>query len=550
MNVEALPTLRRKVTELLELRHNLGDRSHSAVESQQIQQGRKQFFKPIAAGFGLAFFIMFAVGVGSYHSITRLVETFNQPAPTQNALGGIEKLFSQVNDAQTGQQEFLAASQVIRTDKGKNLLDETRVIIHKLENELKQRADVASSSVRAYVFAFSNGIFLNFFVLVGVYYLIHREMQRQRMEEALRESEARFKAFMDNSPTVAFMKDEEGRYVYLNKPFERRFNINLADCLGKTDFDLWPDAIAKQLRENDTHVLTVEKTVEMLESVPTPDGCLHHWLVFKFLCQDISGRRLVGGVAVDITSRKQAESELRRVHDELELRTAALEQEITERKRAEKQIKLSLQEKEVLLKEIHHRVKNNLQVVESLLRLQSKYTKNEHAVRMFRESQNRIKSMALIHEKLYQSIDLAKINFVDYIQSLVASLFRSYSINSTAINPTIDVADIFFSIDTAIPCGLIINELVANSLKYAFPESKQGQIHICLRSKDENKFILIVSDNGVGFPKDLDFRDTKSLGLQLVTSLTEQLGAIIELHSHSGTEFRLTFTDVKSEAKK
>ena len=549
--MEALRALRHKVTELLELRHNLGDRSHSDVESQQIQQGRKQFFKQIAAGFGLAFFILVAVGVSSYQSMTRLVETFNQPAQTQNALGGIEKLFSQAKDAQTGQQGFLAASQVIRTDKGKNLLDENCTTILKLENELKKRSEVASSSVRAYVFAFSNGIFLNFFVLVGVYYLIHREMQeRQRAESALRESEARFKAFMDNSPTVAFMKDEEGRYVYFNKPFERRFNINLADCLGKTDFDLWPDAIAKQLRENDTHVLTAEKTVEMLESVPTPDGCLHYWLVFKFLCQDNSGRRLLGGVAIDITSRKQAESELRRVHDELELRTAALEQEITERKRAEKQIKLSLQEKEVLLKEIHHRVKNNLQVVESLLRLQSKYTKNEHAVRMFRESQNRIRSMALIHEKLYQSIDLAKINFVDYIQSLVASLFRSYSINSTAINPTIDVADIFFSIDTAIPCGLIINELVANSLKYAFPESKQGQIHICLRSKDENKFILIVSDNGIGFPKDLDFRNTKSLGLQLVTSLTEQLGAIIELHSHSGTEFRLTFTDVKSEAKK
>ncbi len=134
--------------------------------------------------------------------------------------------------------------------------------------------------------------------------------ERKRMEQVLRDSEERFQAFMNNSPTVAFMKDEQGRYVYINELFERLFNIKLASCLGKTDFDLWPYEIALQFRENDTRVLTEDKTVEIVETVPAPDGCLRHWLSFKFPCKDISGRRLLGGVVVDITSRKQAESEL------------------------------------------------------------------------------------------------------------------------------------------------------------------------------------------------------------------------------------------------
>ncbi|AUB39254.1 CheY chemotaxis protein or a CheY-like REC [Nostoc flagelliforme CCNUN1] len=150
-----------------------------------------------------------------------------------------------------------------------------------------------------------------------------------------------------------------------------------------------------------------------------------------------------------------------------ELREAQVRRE---RKQAEEQIKASLQEKEVLLKEIHHRVKNNLQIISSLLNLQAEYIKDNQALEVFKDSQNRIESMALIHEKLYQSQDLAKINFADYIQDLVTNLFYSYNVNSSAISLKMNVEEVFLAIDAAIPCGLIINELISNSLKYAFPQ--------------------------------------------------------------------------------
>jgi len=221
-------------------------------------------------------------------------------------------------------------------------------------------------------------------------------------------------------------------------------------------------------------------------------------------------------------------------------------QDISERKKAEKQIKDSLQEKEVLLKEIHHRVKNNLQVIESLLRLQSRYSKDEQVHGMFKESQNRIKSMALIHEKLYQSQDLARINFPEYIRSLTASLFRSYRVVSADIELQVELDDVCLKVDTAISCGLIINEIVANSLKHAFLQAQEGRIYIYLKAESDSKLLLVIGDDGVGIPNNLDFRNTESLGLQLVTSLAEQLEASIELNRDAGTEFRLAFTDSKT----
>jgi len=205
------------------------------------------------------------------------------------------------------------------------------------------------------------------------------------------------------------------------------------------------------------------------------------------------------------------------------------------------QIQASLREKEVLLKEIHHRVKNNLQVISSLLYLQSRKAHDQQTIEMFNESQNRIRSMALIHEKLYQSQDIGKIDFADYIRSLTNYLSSSYGLKSRATNITVNISNVFLSIDKAIPCGLIINELVSNSLKYAFPEGRNGKIDIQLVPDKNNHVALIVDDNGVGFPKDLDFRKTKTLGLQLVNTLTKQLKATIELHNKKGTRFEITF---------
>jgi two-component sensor histidine kinase/CBS domain-containing protein len=218
--------------------------------------------------------------------------------------------------------------------------------------------------------------------------------------------------------------------------------------------------------------------------------------------------------------------------------------ELAERKRAEEKLKVSLKEKEILLKEIHHRVKNNLQIISSLLRLQSSYIKDEEARLLFKDSQNRIRSMALIHEKLYQSKDLSKVNFVDYIRDLSKNLLRSYSANTQLLTVESQLDSIPLSIDTAIPCGLIVNELVSNALKHAFPNaSSDNRITIELQSQKKDQLTLIVSDNGVGFPEDLNFRKTKSLGLELVCTLAEQLSGTIELNSSQGTSFKTVFAE-------
>lgn len=215
-------------------------------------------------------------------------------------------------------------------------------------------------------------------------------------------------------------------------------------------------------------------------------------------------------------------------------------EDITEHKKAEEQIKASLKEKEVLLQEIHHRVKNNLQVISSLLSLQSTYTKDDKYTEMFKESQNRIKTMALIHEKLYQSENLASIDFTEYIRALAHSLFLSYEASTDRVALKTEVDTISLGIDTAIPCGLIINELVSNSLKHAFPDRK-GEIIIKLRSID-GTIQLTVADNGVGIPDTVDFRNTESLGLRLVTLLAEgQLHGEVKLSRNGGTEFCITF---------
>jgi PAS domain S-box-containing protein len=224
--------------------------------------------------------------------------------------------------------------------------------------------------------------------------------------------------------------------------------------------------------------------------------------------------------------------------------------DITDRRRAEEQIKASLQEKEVLVKEIHHRVKNNLQIVSSLLNLQSKYIKDPQALQMFVDSQNRVKSMALIHEILFQSRDIANIDFAEYIKNISIQLFRSYGAYSKRIGLIIHAKDIILDVDTAIPCGLIVTELVSNSLKYAFIDGREGQISIHISEDSTGIFTLIVGDNGRGMPEHIDLQHTESLGLKLVVALVSQLSGTVELdHSH-GTTFTITFLDETHHGRK
>ncbi len=211
-------------------------------------------------------------------------------------------------------------------------------------------------------------------------------------------------------------------------------------------------------------------------------------------------------------------------------------------KDAENEIKASLIEKELLLRELHHRVKNNLQIILSLINLQSVGIKDQEDLEIFRESQSRVKSMALIHEKLYQSSDFARVDFESYIRSLISYLFGYYSIRG--IENEISVEDnIVLNMDTAVPCGLIINELVTNSIKHAFKGIKSGKVSVKFHSQD-GCYTLIVSDNGTGLPKDFDVRNPEKLGLKLVNSLTDQLDGRLEVHSNGGTTFKIRFHEI------
>ena len=217
--------------------------------------------------------------------------------------------------------------------------------------------------------------------------------------------------------------------------------------------------------------------------------------------------------------------------------------DITDQTAAEEKLAASLQEKEILLKEIHHRVKNNLQVVSSLLSLQSMHIADSQALTAFRACQHQVKSMALLHEKLYQSDDCSRIDFGAYLRILMEHLFNSFGSSAAHVNFLIDAPNVALSLDTAIPCGLMVNELGSNALKYAFSGRAHGEIRLQMRQEPDGQYHLRFRDDGVGLPKDMDWRKANSLGLQLVNLLTRQLHGTIEYRNGCGAEFHIAFQD-------
>lgn len=224
--------------------------------------------------------------------------------------------------------------------------------------------------------------------------------------------------------------------------------------------------------------------------------------------------------------------------------------DITEAKRAEERLSTALAEKEILLREIHHRVKNNLQVISALLDLQSDHIRDEQSLAFFRESRDRIKTMALVHERLYNSSDMASVDFGDYVRNLTAHLSFSYVDDPDRIVVKVDAAELSLGIEEAIPCGLIINELVSNALKHAFPGKRNGEVVIDCRSDGDGLVTLGVRDNGVGLPEDMDFRNTETLGLQIVTLLARQLRGTIDHANDNGASFSVSFRAKHEEDRK
>ena len=260
----------------------------------------------------------------------------------------------------------------------------------------------------------------------------------------------------------------------------------------------------------------------------------HEKRIRKTKAQLIAEIALLQEQVVDLEAAyEQARERLRlceALEQEIEQRTALLETLITE--------------KEILLQESHHRIKNNLQIVSSLLYLQSEQTQNRQTQAMLADSQNRVQAMALLHEKLSESEDLAKIDFAEYVTAMGAYLFQAYTADQANIHLTIEIDHIFLGIDAAIPCSLIVTELVSNALKHAFPPGlkQEGNILVSLRQAPGDQHQLVISDNGIGLPAELDLQTTDSLGLLLVKRLARQLGGTLQVDRNGGTIFTIIFT--------
>jgi PAS domain S-box-containing protein len=344
-----------------------------------------------------------------------------------------------------------------------------------------------------------------------------RTVELVSVNQSLRETERRQKALLDNIPDMAWLKDSNCNFIAVNQPFGLACGFKPEELTGKTDFDVWPRDLAERSRVEDLQVIESRSPKRVEELITDADGNVKWLETIKTPIVDESG---------DVIG------------------TTGIARDITRRKRFEEHIQQSLREKEALLQEVHHRVKNNLQIISSLLGLQAASVEDERAVDILRDSRGRIRSMAFIHEKLYESKDLAKIDFSEYIRDLTAALMGSYSGSASRISLKLDLEEVHLGVGTALPCGLIINELVSNCIKHAFPDGRQGEIRIALQSLPPDKYELIVADNGAGLPKELDYRKSKSLGLRLVTNLTElQLSGTLDVQRSNGTEVKIVFED-------
>jgi PAS domain S-box-containing protein len=340
--------------------------------------------------------------------------------------------------------------------------------------------------------------------------------ERKRAEEAVEESERRFRAIFETAREVIFLKDRDLRYALANPAAEKLFNLPAGDFAGRTDAELFSREEADRCAESDLRALAGEVVEE--ESARTVGGREIVFHTIKVPIRNESGE-IVGlcGIARDTTERRRMEEALR----------------------------ASVREKEVLIKEVHHRVKNNMQIISSILSLQSGSIKDPAARECLGECQNRIRSMALVHEKLYRSGNLSRIDFAEYLRSLSAALFHSCRTDADRVRLDFKASDVSLDVNTAIPCGLIANELILNALKHGFPAGSTGTLRIGLDDLGEGRYRMVVADDGVGFPEDLDFRMTESLGLQLITLLVDQLEGTIELDKTGGTAFTVTFREQK-----
>ena len=329
--------------------------------------------------------------------------------------------------------------------------------------------------------------------------------------ESLREGEERLTSFMNSASDNFYILDSNLNFVELNKKALEHIGKKRADVIGKNIADIVPDVQQSGRYEKHLNVIKTGEPLVVEDFIPHPIFGNKHFVLTSFKVGDG-----LGVIAYDITERKQAEE----------------------------QLKKSLVEKETLLRELYHRTKNNMSVIIALLELQCEYYDSELLRKAYKDAQNRIRFMALVHQKLYDASDLSHINLKDYINSLVALLLTGYTLSPGQVSFVSEMEDVFVLIDTAIPCGLILNELISNSLKHAFPDERKGEIKVRLCRSEDGEIQLGVCDTGVGLPDGFDFQRDGRMGLQTVFILAEQqLKAQICFSTEKGVLCSLRFRD-------
>ncbi|MCE5214424.1 MAG: response regulator [Methanobacterium sp.] len=352
--------------------------------------------------------------------------------------------------------------------------------------------------------------------------------EQEKAKEALKEADQQLFDIINFLPDATFIIDDKGRVISWNRAIYEMTQINPEDILGKGNQEY-------------ALIFYRKRQPMLLDMVNASD----HEISEIYPDFQRKGKILTAETKLYIKGEpRTAWAKAVPLEDSKGNYLGAIEaiRDITDLKKTEKKLKKSLEEKEILLKEIHHRVKNNLTIISSLLNLQSEYIEDQEALDVFIESQNRAKTMALIHERLYQSKDLKNIDFGEYIRTLSNELYHTMISDTNQIKLDLKVEDVKIDINTVVPLGLIVNELVTNCMKYAFPDNRSGKISIKLYRKDYD-IILKISDDGIGLPENIDIENTNSLGLQLVNSLTMQIDGRIELERSPGTTFTLIFKE-------
>ncbi len=333
-----------------------------------------------------------------------------------------------------------------------------------------------------------------------------------KLKRTLLGSERGWELTFDAIPDLITILDRDHRVVKVNKAMAERLRKSPDACIGVICYQVIHQC--DKPPENCPHELLLK------------DGLVH--------VTEIEEKNLGGYFIVTASPIEDCDGNV--------LGSIHIAHDITKRKEIEVKLEKALEEKNTLMKEIYHRTKNNLMVISSLLSLQSMYIKDEYTQNIFKESQNRAKSMAMIHEKLYNSGDLENLDFGEYIVNLSNNLYDTYTLDKNLVKLVLDIDKVILNVEITIPLALILNELLTNSLKHAFPDGRGGEIKVELKKYDGN-YRLSVSDNGIGFPEDLDYHNTDTLGMLIVNSLTDQIDGKISLERHHGTKFTLTFND-------